>query len=61
MTIAILRALHKTNSCMKYFDNPEAKRTASMLDRLMRLMKKHKINSQTFHSDIEVTTKKRGL
>ena len=41
---------------MKHLDFQSAYRTSNMLDRLMRLMKKHKINSQMFHSTTEATT-----
>ena len=56
MKEAISKLWTKKGSWMKHFDNPKAKRTSNMLDRLMRLMKKHKINSQMFHNDIEATT-----
>jgi len=57
MKEAISKLWTKKERWMKHFDNPKAKRTSNMLDRLMRLMKKHKINSQMFHGNIEATTK----
>lgn len=53
----ILKLCAKKNKWLKHIDNPNAYRTSNMLDRLMRNMKKHKINSQSFHSDKEATTK----
>ena len=53
----ILKLCTKKERWMKHIDNINAHRTSNMLDRLMRIMKKHKINSQMFHSTTEVTTK----
>lgn len=53
----ILKLCSKKSRWMKHIDNANAHRTSNMLDRLMRIMKKHKINSQMFHSTTEVTTK----
>jgi len=36
--------------------NNNAYRTSNMLDRLMRVMNRHKMNSQMFHSTTEATT-----
>jgi len=53
----IMKLCSKKNRWMKHIDNVNAHRTSNMLDRLMRIMKKHKINSQMFHSTTKVTTK----
>lgn len=53
----VLKLCDKKDKWMKHIDNPMAQRTSNMLDRLMRAMKKHKINSQMFHSTTEATTK----
>lgn len=53
----ILKLCAKKEKWMKHIDNPNAHKTSNMLDRLMRAMKKHKVNSQMFHSTTEATTK----
>ncbi len=53
----ILKLCTKKNRWMKHFAHPNAHRTSNMLDRLMRAMKRHKINAQMFHSTTEATTK----
>lgn len=53
----VLKLCAKKDKWLKHLDNPLAWRTSNMLDRLMRAMKKHKINSQMFHSTTQATTK----
>ena len=53
----ILKLCANKNKWLKHLDYPNAHRTSNMLDRLMRAMKKHKINSQMFHSTTQATTK----
>jgi len=57
MKTNILKLCIKKDRWMKHIDNPEAHRTSNMLDRLMRAMKRHKVNSQMFHSTTQATTK----
>lgn len=57
MKTNILKLCAKKGKWMKHIDNPLAHKTSNMLDRLMRAMKKHKLNSQMFHSTTEATTK----
>jgi len=52
----ILKLCAKKDTWMKHLDYPNAHRTSNMLDRLMRAMKKHKVNSQMFHSTTQATT-----
>ncbi|MEN0049549.1 MAG: hypothetical protein AAF806_20985, partial [Bacteroidota bacterium] len=52
----ILKFCKKKAKWMKHLDFHNAYRTSNMLDRLMRVMKKHKINSQMFHSTTQATT-----
>ena len=52
----ILKLCAKKDTWMKHLDYPNAHRTSNMLDRLMRTMKKHKVNSQMFHSTTKATT-----
>lgn len=51
----ILKFCDKKDRWNKHIDHPTAHRTSNMLDRLMRAMKKHKINSQMFHSTTKAT------
>lgn len=53
----ILKLCKKKNRWMIHFDQPCAHHTSNMLDRIMRIMKKHAYNSQMFHSNIDATTK----
>ena len=53
----VLKLCDKKDKWLKHIDNPMVQRTSNMLDRLMRAMKKHKINSQMFHSTTKATTK----
>jgi len=52
----ILKFCKKKAKWMKHLDFQDAYRTSNMLDRLMRTMKRHKINSQMFHSTTKATT-----
>jgi hypothetical protein len=52
----ILKFCKKKAKWMKHLDFQNAYRTSNMLDRLMRVMKRHKINSQMFHSTTKATT-----
>lgn len=52
----ILKFCKKKAKWMKHLDFQNAYRTSNMLDRLMRIMKRHKMNSQMFHSTTEATT-----
>lgn len=51
----ILKFCSKKSRWMKHLDFKNAQRTSNMLDRLMRNMKRHKINSQMFHSTTQAT------
>ena len=42
---------------MEHLDFPTAHKTSNMMDRLMRAMNRHAINSQMFHSTISSTSK----
>ncbi len=53
----ILKLCKKTIRWKKHLDNPDAHRTSNSLDRLMRHMNRHAMNSQCFHSNNEATTK----
>ena len=52
----ILKFCKKKSKWMKHLDFQNAYRTSNMLDRLMRVMKRHKMNSQMFHSTTQATT-----
>lgn len=53
----ILKLCKKKNRWLTHLDCPQAHRTSNMLDRLMRAMKRHAINSQMFHANVQMTTK----
>ncbi|MFT5618659.1 MAG: hypothetical protein ACI85I_001894 [Arenicella sp.] len=57
MKANILKICAKKDKWMKHIDNPDAHKTSNMLDRLIRAMKKHTVNSPMFHSTTEATTK----
>lgn len=52
----ILKLYDKKQKWLAHLDYTKAYRTSNQLDRLMRAMKKHAINSQKFHADIKSTT-----
>ena len=53
----ILKLCKKRKRWLAHFDFPAAYRTSSQLDRLMRAMERHAINSQMFHANLKSTTK----
>jgi len=52
----ILKLCKKKGKWLAHFDAPTAYRTSAHLDRIMKKMERHAINSQMFHSNIEVTS-----
>lgn len=53
----ILKLCKKKDKWLSHFDVPTAYRTSAQLDRVMKLMERHAINSQMFHSNISMTSK----
>lgn len=53
----VLKLCKKRKRWLAHFDFPSAYRTSSQLDRVMRLMERHAINSQMFHADLSSTSK----
>ncbi len=52
----VLKLHKKRKKWLAHFDAPEAHRTSAHLDRVMKIMERHAINSQMFHADIERTS-----
>ena len=52
----VLKLCNKKKKWLAHFDAPSAYRTSAQLDRVMKKMERHAINSQMFHSNIEMTT-----
>ena len=53
----ILKLCKKKLEWFVHFDYPQAHRTSAHLDRTMKIMERHAINSQMFHSDLSATSK----
>lgn len=53
----LLKLCAKKNKWLAHFDTPSAYRTSAQLDRVMKNMERHAINSQMFHSTISMTSK----
>lgn len=53
----IFKLCKKRKRWLAHFDFPLAHRTSSQLDRVMRLMERHAINSQMFHANLFSTSK----
>lgn len=51
----LLDLCSKCSLWIKYYDFPKAHRTSNALDRLMKLMNRHKFSHQGYHSSVEVT------
>ena len=52
----LLKLCKKKNRWLKHFDNPDAYRTSAHLDRVMKIMERHAINSQMFHATVSSTS-----
>ena len=53
----LIKLCNKKKTWFTHFDAPEAYRTSAHLDRIMKNMERHSINSQMFHSNALSTTK----
>ncbi len=53
----LLKLCQKRKRWLAHFDFPEAYHTSSQLDRLMKVMERHAINSQMFHATLQSTSK----
>ena len=53
----ILKLCQKRKRWLAHFDFPDAYHTSNQLDRVMRIMERHTINSQMFHATLESTSK----
>lgn len=53
----ILKLCNKKAKWLAHFDAPSAYRTSAHLDRIMKTMERHAINSQMFHADVSGTSK----
>ena len=51
------KLLQKRNRWLKFYKYPNAHRTSNALDRTMKFMNRHAINSQKFHSSTDKTSK----
>ena len=52
----LLKLCKKKNRWLTHFDNPDAYRTSAHLDRVMKIMERHAINSQMFHATVLSTS-----
>jgi hypothetical protein len=52
-----LKMCDKAKLFAQFYDRPQAFRTSTALDRIMRYMARHAYNSQNFHSSISATSK----
>ena len=52
----LIKLCKKKRRWLAHLDFPEAYRTSSQLDRIMRAMERHAINSQMFHATIQSTS-----
>ncbi|MCP3929138.1 MAG: hypothetical protein GY705_08565 [Bacteroidetes bacterium] len=53
----LLKLCVKKNKWLAHFDTPKAYRTSAQLDRIMKGMERHAINSQMFHANVLSTSK----
>ena len=53
----VLKLCSKKDKWLAHFDAPSAYRTSAQLDRVMKVMEKHAVNSQMFHAGISSTSK----
>ncbi len=53
----ILKLVNKRKYWLRHLDFEGIYRTSSQLDRVMKVMERHAVNSQRFHSTVEATTK----
>jgi hypothetical protein len=53
----LLKLCQKRRRWLAHFDFPDAYHTSSQLDRLMRVMERHAVNSQMFHATLQSTSK----
>jgi hypothetical protein len=53
----LLKLCVKRKRWLAHFDFPDAYHTSSQLDRVMKLMERHAINSQMFHATLQSTSK----
>lgn len=53
----VLKLCKKKVKWLAHFDYPDAYRTSAHLDRTMKIMERHSINSQMFHSNLSSTSK----
>ena len=51
----LLDLCSKCSLWIRFYDFPKAHRTSNALDRLMKLMNRHKFSHQGYHSSVEVT------
>ena len=52
----LLKLCKKKNKWLAHFDAPSAYRTSAHLDRIMKIMERHAINSQMFHATVSSTS-----
>ena len=52
----LLKLCKKKNRWLAHFDAPSAFRTSANLDRVMKNMERHAINSQMFHANVPITS-----
>ena len=52
----LLKLCKKKGQWLAHFDAPEAHRTSAHLDRVMKIMERHAINSQMFHASVSSTS-----
>lgn len=52
----LLKLCKKKDRWLAHFDAPSAYRTSANLDRVMKNMERHAINSQMFHSNVPITS-----
>lgn len=52
----LLKLCKKKDKWLAHFDVPSAYRTSAHLDRVMKIMERHAINSQMFHSSVPITS-----
>lgn len=52
----LLKLCKKKPKWMAHFDTPQAYRTSAHLDRIMKIMERHAINSQMFHATVSSTS-----
>lgn len=53
----LMKLCQKRKRWLAHFDFPDAYHTSSQLDRMMKVMERHAINSQMFHATVQSTSK----